>query len=166
MRHDPAMAIGDLFALLHLGTALPAESRELLVIAILRAIRKGESIDTAIGLSAAGVRTLRTRMLMLQRDKALQAALAAVAIDEDVSDWERCRRLAPLLRRFIAVARPMAGRVSTPLVDWPEWKKAAFVAMATGLNLPTSPRGLLDVAQRRGEYSSREFGVNLLARYL
>lgn len=166
MLHDPALAIGDLFAHLHLGSALPAESRELLVVAILRVIRKGERFDTAIGLSAAGVRTLRTRLLTLQRDTALLAALAAVALDEDVSDWERCRRLSKDLRRFVAVAQPMSTRMSAPLADWPEWKKAVFVAMQTGLDLPTSPRRLLDIAQRKGECSSRDFGVMLLARYL
>jgi hypothetical protein len=166
MRSDPALVIGDLFAHLHLGSAIPAESREKLVIAILRAIRKGERIDTAIGLSAAGARTLRTRLLMRQRDSALLAALAAVALGEDVSDWERCCRLGPLLRRFVAVARPMSGRLSEPLADWPEWKKAAYVAMKTGLDLPTSPRGLYNVVQRKGQFSSRETGANLLARYL
>jgi hypothetical protein len=166
MARDPASVVGDLFAHLAVGSALPAESRELLVIAILRAIRKGESIDTAIGLSGAGVRKLRTQLLMLQRDRALVAALAAVALDQDVSDWDRCCRLALELRRFVAVARPMSGRLSAPLADWPEWKKASFVAMKTGLDLPTSARGLSDVAKRMGEYSSRESGANLLARYL
>lgn len=166
MSRDPASLIGDLFAHLAIGNVLPAESRELLVIAILRAIREGESIDAAIGLSAAGVRTLRTQLLMLKRDRALLTALGAVALDQEVSNWERCRRLAPLLRRFVAVARPMAGRMSAPPVDWPEWKKAAFAAMTTGLDLPTSARGLDNVVKRMRGYSLRETGANLLARYL
>lgn len=136
-----------------------------LVVGILRAIRRGESLDEALGLSAAGRRSLQRRLLLTLRDEQLVRALSAVAVDPQVGDWERCLRLAPLVKDFVR-EWPKLRRLTEPPGDGPEWRHALFSAAQCDQGLPTTPRGLLAALKRYRAYSLNDSKVTMLARYL
>jgi hypothetical protein len=63
------------------GRPLNPLTRHWLLKGILRAIRRGESLDTALMLNGAGKSTLQNRLLMIRRNEHLAAAVAAVSLD-------------------------------------------------------------------------------------
>ena len=91
---SPADMLGDLLGSLIDGRPVDASTREWAVRGILRAIRRDESLDLALGLAGAGKTRLQEQLLMIQRDQHLHAALQSVALDDGVSTWHRCQRLA------------------------------------------------------------------------
>lgn len=129
-------------------------------------VRRGDSLDETLGLAAAGKRSLQRRLLTLQRDQYLCAALAAVCIDENLSGWQRCKRLAPLIMKFDALDWKRARRALHPPSDWPSWKQALFRAAQTDIPLPTTPERLYQIMKSAPQDSFSRKGAMLLTRYL
>jgi hypothetical protein len=147
--------LGRLFAAL---TAVPRAPLDLAVTewllqGLLTAARQGVPLEEALGLAGGGRRTFRQRLLQRQRDEHLVRALQAVAADARLPLWPRCLRLAPEVKRFLAVAWPRARRLGAAPSEWPAYRQALFGAAATGLALPTSASGLRDACQRVAPYS-------------
>lgn len=165
-RLDGADVIGNLLA--HLVESHPIDplTSEAIVIAILRAVRRGESLYEAFGLSAAGRRSLQRRLLTLQRDRHLIEAVSACALDESLSTWMRCKRLAPLIRQFVRAEWPRVRRLAQPLSDWPEWKHALFLAARSDIPLPQTPERLYQITKAMTPDSFQRKGAMLLSCYL
>lgn len=163
---DPADLIGNLFAHLVEGHELDVLTREALAVGILRAVRRGESLDAALGLSGAGCRSLQRRLLILQRDRHLLDAVTSCALAEALTDWQRCCRLAPLIKRFMVTDWPRVRRLSQPPADWPRWKRALFRAAQTDLPLPESGRRLDQIMKQMPTDSLQRKGGMLLSHYL
>lgn len=134
--------------------------------AVLKSAIEGVPLDEALGLAGGGARTLRRRLLTLRRDLHLGHALALVAIDSDVSEWARCKRLAPLVARFEADTWPRAARWVEPSSAWPAWKAQLFHAAKTGLPLPCTARGLSEAAKRVVPYSLPSERDRMLALWI
>ncbi len=147
------LALAEVFQAACTHGQLGMLGREWLVLGFLRSVRDGIPLDAALGLCGGGSRTLRRRLLTEQRDVQLARALVLVALDAEVSVWERCKRLAPLAQRFCADVWPRASRLAAPPSDWPEWKQALFNAARTGLELPASAKGMQAAWKRVGGYS-------------
>lgn len=162
---DPVEQLAQLFDCAMRRHDLGPLLRHWLQQGILRAIRRGESLDTALGLSGAGRRSLQRRLLLVQRDEQLVLALGAVTVDPRLSDWDRCRRLAPLVRDFMR-EWPRLRRLLEPPADGPEWRSALFRAAQCGQALPLTPGGLLAVLKRYRGYSLNDSKVTMLARHL
>lgn len=128
---------------------------------VVHTFRTGDSLDSALGLSAVGRRSAQRQLAMTVRDMHLKAALAAVVVNQDVSTWERCRRLAPLAAGFMVDWKRHRVLAHAP-ASWPAWKRHVFLAAQCDLALPTSPRGLRDVAQRTPLYSLNDGKENML----
>jgi len=154
-----------LYELMH-DMSLSTLVRHWLLKGILRAIRRGESLDVALGLAGAGKFTLQNRLLMIRRNEHLAAAVAAVSLDADVSTWERCCRLAPEVERFVSHTWPTAKKRATAPDDWPTFKKRLWDAACTDLPLPETPGGLYYAQKQTPVFSPSEQGAKILAQYL
>lgn len=162
----PADMLGDLLAAVIEDRPVAATTREWIVTGILSAIRRDEPLDQALGLAGTGKTRLQAQLLMLQRDEHLCAALQLVALDESVSTWQRCQRLAPELRRFMCDTWPKTKRLSAPPDSWPAYKRALWHAACTDTKPPESASGLFKIASRNGAFSGKKTGGRLLANYL
>lgn len=162
---DPGDLLGELFASIFFHRPLNTFARWWLEKGILRAIRSGDRLDVALGLCAAGQDGLQRRLLMRQRNQHLAEALDGVAIDDQISSWQRCLRLAPEVRRFMRTW-PTTKKLSAPPADWPTYKKCLWRAACTDLALPESAHGLRRAVEQITGYSRNESGLKLLARFL
>jgi hypothetical protein len=163
---DGAEFLGRLFAAAYYRRPLDSLAAECLCKGILKAARTGLGLDAALGISGAGKRSVRQKLLMIRRDLHLVEALRAVTLDEAATDWQRSQRLAPPLRRFMTEAWPRASQLDAPPNDWPTWKIEVFRAAQTGLRLPRSEIGLYEVLRRTPHYLAKNAGAILLSRYL
>ena len=133
---------------------------------ILRAIRRGESLDVALLLTGVGKSSLSTRLLMIRRNEHLAAAVASVSLDANVSVWERCSRLAPEVSRFVRYDWPTVKKRPAPPDDWPTFKKRLWDAACTDMALPETACGLLNSLKRNAVYSRSGQGAKLLSQFL
>lgn len=154
-----------MFGLLARGRQPDPAAREILATAILSAVRGGQTLDESLGLAGIGTRSVRRQLLMVRRDLFLADALEAVALDDRVSDWSRCQRLAPLVRDFMAYDWPTA-RFAAPCADWPGWRIDLYKAAQTGLDLPLSPQGLLAALHRTRRLHASSPNAVVLSFYL
>lgn len=157
--------LGEMLDALAHGREPSAFARDWLLRGFLAALRRGEPLGQSLGLAGSGKESLQRRVLRMQRNQHLVDAIAAVAIG-DVSTWERCTRLARLVRDFEATAWPKARTLAEPGVDWPAWKRSVFRAMQTDLSVPTTAKGLHEVLTESGACCGEWQKRRLLARYL
>jgi len=158
--------LGDLLGAMIEVRPVAVTTREWITVGILNAIRRDEPLDQALGLAGTGKTRLQAQLLMLQRDEHLCAALQLVALDESVSTWQRCQRLAPELRRFMCDTWPKTKRLSAPPDSWPAYKRQLWHAACTDTKPPESASGLFKIASRNGPFSGKKTGGRLLANYL
>lgn len=163
---DPDDLLGELFASLFYRRPMGVFMRGWLEKGILRAIRSGDSLDACLGLRASGQDSLQRRLLMRQRNQHLADALDAVALDDRVSRWQRCLRLAPEVRQFMSLTWRRTKSLSAPLDEWPTFKKCLWRAACTDLTLPETAHGLRHAVEQITGYSRNESGAKLLARFM
>ena len=163
---NPDDLLGELFAAIFYKRPLGPLTRWWLQKGILRAIRRNESLDEALSLKGSGRDTLQRRLLMMRRNQHLAEAIGATAFDEQVSDWQRCLRLAPEVQQFMSTTWPKTMRLSAPLDDWPSFKKCLWHAACSDLSLPESAHGLKRVLEQSRGYSCKNTGATLLAQFL
>lgn len=109
------------------------------------ALVRGESagsLDVALGLTRNGAESTPGRVRRIKRDLHLVCALRDVVVDDSVSGWTRCARLAPLVRSFLANTWPRVRNLQEAPAGWPAWKREVFRAAQTGIALPATARGL------------------------
>lgn len=146
-------------------TASPA-ARAWLAGGIAASIRRSEGLDASLGLAGPGLRTIQRQVLTLQRDMHLLEAIQAVSIDPKTSNWQRCKRLAPLVSQFLSGAWPNVRYLDVPPTEWPLWKFHLFQAARTDIELPCSTRGLYNIVQADARYSIHSRKAKLLAHLL
>lgn len=112
---------------------------------VLRSIRGGKPLQQELSLAGSGIGSLRRRLLLIRRDEYLALAAQAVAVDDSVDMWERCVRLAPLLKRFELRKwrkRPDVQALPAPPQTWEAWEQHAFRAFKVGEGVPLTAKGL------------------------
>jgi len=137
------------------------------------AVQSGNSLDETLGLKGAGKRSLAATLDTQNRDRSLLAALQHVAVlDANVSDWERCLRLAKLIKSFSKIDWPKGCRDAAPAADWPQWKKHLFAAAQSAhgsgpkdCKLPSSATRLYQIVQGNTGYSLKVGAATVLASY-
>lgn len=162
---DPAENLAELFSAVWERRRPHMLAERWFIVGVLRAAREGEQLDIALGLNGPGIRTIQRRLIMGRRDAHLRAALRAVALAGDVSDWRRCLRLTPLLVGFMRTW-DRTKRLTDPSPDWPEWKREVFRAAQCDVPLPRTAGGLRGVLLRTPPFSLNDGKENMLARYL
>lgn len=163
---SPADKLGALLAALIDDRPVDAVTREWAVRGILSAVRRDESLDQALGLAGTGKTRLQEQLLMFQRDQHLFAALGAVALDDSVSAWQRCQRLAVEIDRFMRGTWPRSKRLAAPPAHWPEYTCHLWRAARTDTRLPATASGLYGILSRNGGFLEKGTGAKLLANYL
>lgn len=133
---------------------------------ILRCIRRDQSLDESLGLSGPGRDTLHRRLMMVHRDHYLALAVHATALDEAVSTWERCKRLADQIKLFNQHTWPKTKYLASPLEDWPVFKKCLWSAAASDIALPESAYSLRRIVERKHDFSCNTRGAKLLSQFL
>ncbi len=162
----PVDQLGEVFEALATGRALQPQAVQWLLQGIASAVRRGDSIDAALGLAAPGRRSLQRQLQTLRRDHHLLRAIELVGFSEDLTAWKRCTRLAPLIRSFCANAWPSSKYLDVAPLEWAPWKIEVFHAARTDIKLPTSARQLYDLVQAGARCSPHRRKAMLLARLL
>lgn len=163
---DPDELLGNLFASTFRGTKLDAFTRGWLQRGILSALRKDIPLDRALGLARTGHSSLQSRYLMTRRNHHLIEALEAVALDSTVTEWQRCTRLAPEVRKFMQQTWPHYKRLANPPDAWPAFKKHLWHAAATDHQLPDTASGLRRVLLSNGGFSRNKTSGTFLSQFL
>lgn len=163
---DPDDLLAEVLVAVYEGRPVAGVAREWLIMGVLDAVDRGDRLDVCLGLTRTGARPLQTRLLKIERDRQLLAAVRGVAIGPELSDWQRCGRLAPLALRFMADVWPKCRRLSAPPATWPAWKTALFWAAGTGLEVPTSRSALWRALSQARAFSQESRPATVLATLL
>lgn len=159
---DPAENLAELLGAFFVDRPVPHHVRAWFLDGVLRAIRRGESIEAGLGIKGAGRRSVQRLFMQRVRDECLCTALGEVSLDADLSPWGRCTRLAPLVTRFQAETWPRYKYAELPPPGWPGYQKSLWRAAKTDLELPCSPHALRKILIRLGGYSRNSAGAILL----
>lgn len=159
---DPDDLLGEVLSSLVFHRPLNPLARRWLSTGILNAIRRGESLDKALSLGTDG---LQRRLLMIQRNTCLAAAIRATALDDQVSDWQRCLRLLPEIKRFMRTWST-TKKLSAPPADWPTFRCCLWRAAHTDMPLPQSADSLYRVLAKAAAYPCKNAGAKLLSQFL
>lgn len=164
---NPVEHLAELFLAVAWGKAVPPNdlTRFWFAKGVMRAVRDGGSLDEALGLTGAGRRELRTRLLLVRRDQLIADAAAAVALDDALAEWPRCLRLADEVGR-LQRAWPRVRMLADPPTDWPESRQLLFRAAKVGRDLPQTAHGLRGALARNRAYSHNAAATMMLADYL
>lgn len=135
--------------------------------AVLRAGREGVPLDQALAFAGTGVDPFAQRMQRELRDQHLAQAALAMAVDGSVDLRERCRRLAPLVRKFESTiwTQPGVRRLSAPPEHWDAWKVHLFHARRLGKQLPGTANGLFKCVNSNPPFCVHARPVRMLARF-
>lgn len=162
----PEARLACLLECLFHGHSIPPDVREWLIKALVHYLRHGgsEPLDRFLGLAPInpGERSLSTRLSLLKRDLHLVNALEKIALDDTVSDWERCLRLEREISVFEAHGWKLYKHCIFPPEFWPGWKKELFSAFQSSARVPRTARRLNDVLKQVREVSLPTPGIKLL----
>lgn len=153
----PRAMLSEMFSALSgsgFASAVPFDVRAWWLASIRAMVLKGGSFEQHAGLIGRGQTSLASSLDMQNRDEALMRALQAVADDDaDLSLWDRCSRLSPLIKDFARQDWRQVFRNDQAPAGWPAWKVARFEAAraAPGSTkkdpkLPTSAQSLRRIA--------------------
>lgn len=163
---DPDDLLGAMMADMWSGRPINPLSRWWFERGVLRSIRRGEPLDAALSLNGAGKSCIQARLLMIRRNEYLAAAAEAVALDDTVTQWQRCIRLADEATRFMRATWPTTKRLSGPPEDWPTFKKWLWFAACSDLGLPNSASGMRSALLQNTPFSRNPNGATVLAQFL
>lgn len=164
---DSVECLAELFMAVSWGRAVPPNdpTRFWFAKGVMRAVRQGGSLDEALGLTGAGRRELRTRLLQVRRDQLIADAAAAVALDDGLTEWPRCLRLAEEVAR-LQRAWPRVHALADPPSEWPACRQLLFRAAKVCKKLPQTAHGLRRALARNGAYSRNAAATMMLTDYL
>lgn len=163
---DPDDLLGAMMHDLWNGRPVNPLSRWWFERGVLRSIRRGEPLDAALSLSGVGRLSLQARLLLIRRNEYLAAAAEAVALDDTVTQWQRCIRLADEAKRFMEATWPTTKRLAGPPEDWPTFKKWLWFAACSDLGLPNSAGGMRGALLQNTPFSQNPNGAKLIAQFL
>ena len=110
--------------------------------------KKGSvSLCQCLGLSGRGIRSIEYLFKINKRDKWLRTAWSKVST-ENINDWPRAKRLSDTIKRFQSSTWPRIKNMDEPPERLNDIQRSLFYASKSGLDLPVSPRRLLDIATK------------------
>lgn len=134
------------------GKDIPANSIQWLWLknGVIKYMQEGKqlSLDKALGLAVCGSRHVSTQLSLSVRNHYLILSIRNISFNEDISDWERCKRLAPKANNLCNFWD--RHRNIYPDENWDLWKCYLHQAWSTGSGVPTTARGLYLVIENNG----------------
>jgi hypothetical protein len=103
------------------------------------------SLDRSLGLAVCGSRHASTQLTNRVRNHYLILAINHISLDDELSDWARCMRLADQVKRLCPVWTAHEVKISDR--NWPAWKIYLHQAWLTDVGIPGTPRGLYSVKE-------------------
>lgn len=153
-------------SLLH-SRQISADVREWLITSFLHYLHHGGEypLDRFLGLAPidAGTSSLSTRLGLLKRNLHLAASLRSIALDEAITRWGRCQRLAGEVAKFEGHVWKLYRHLPMPPESWPHWQQDLFRAYQTGVRIPRTAHGLHAAVNQIDGVSFNAPGVKLLA---
>lgn len=180
VRHygDPAEHLAELFSVLRpqhrfngqAGPRLSMLAQLWFDRGVLLALREGRDLGVALGLSAAGTRKIGGRLLMIKRNSFIAEAADYVALNEDVSDWKRCKRLVPLVKKMDGMWSQWKRLPAIP-DNWSQSQTALYNARLLNPDggwkwIPCTAQGLLNAVNESRAYALENSPMTMLARLL
>ena len=140
--------------------------REWLLKAFLHYLRHGGEypLDRFLGLAPidAGTSSLSTRLGLFKRNRHLMDALHNIALDDSVTGWGRCKRLAGEITKFEGRTWKLYRHLPEPVASWPAWQQDLFRAYKTGVRIPLTAHALHGILKQNDGVSFNTPGVRLL----
>lgn len=164
---SPVVRLASLLDSIFNNQPISPDVREWLLKAFLHYLLHGGEypLDRFLGLAPidAGTSSLSTRLGLFKRNLYLMAALRNIALDESVTGWGRCQRLAGEITQFEGRAWKLYRQLPEPPESWPEWRQDLFRAYKTGVRVPRTAHALHKILNQNDGVSFNSPGVKLLA---
>ena len=164
---SPVMRLASFMDSIFYNQPISPSVREWLLKAFLHYLHHGGEypLDRFLCLAPidAGTTSLSTRLGLLKRNLHLAAALRSIALDESVTGWGRCQRLAGEIKKFEGRLWKLYRQLPEPPNNWPEWQQDLFRAYQTGVRIPRTAHGLYAIVNQIDGVSFNAPGVKLLA---
>lgn len=103
------------------------------------------SLDRSLGLAVCGSRHVSTQLNLRVRNYYLSEAIRQISLNENLTHWERCKRLSTKANQLSVFwnAHPYVFSFS----NWENWKINLYKAWVLGCGLPTTTRGFYSVIE-------------------
>jgi hypothetical protein len=106
----------------------------------------GEStLDKSLGLAVCGSRHASTQLANRVRNHYLILAINHISLDDELSDWAKCGRLAEQVNKLCPFWQTHKVKVTD--INWPTWKVYLHQAWLTDIGIPGTARGLYSVKE-------------------
>ena len=163
----PVARLASLLDSLFRSQPITPDTKEWMVNALLHYLSHGGEypLDRFLGLAPieAGRSSLSTRLGLLKRNLHLTDALQQIGLNESVSRWGRCQRLARENSKFEGRTWKLYRHLKDPPASWPDWQQSLFLAHKTGVPVPQTEHGLYGILKQVDGVSFNAPGVRLLA---
>ena len=164
---SPVARLASLLDSIFSNQPITPDVREWLLKAFFHYLRHGGEypLDRFLGLAPidAGTSSLSTRLGLLKRNLHLEEALRKIALDDSVTGWGRCQRLAGEIAKFEGHTWKLYRHLPDPPESWPAWQQALFHAYKTCVRIPRSAHALYKILNQIEGVSFNTPGGRLLA---
>lgn len=164
---DPEGMLADLLVFAINGGTLSATTCHWLSQGILAKIIQGGDLETHLGLryGCGQMARLERRIWRVKCESHIIEAALSVALEPEVCSWERSKRLAEQIGKFLRTWQ-ITKELSQPPNDWPEVRKHLWRAAVTGFKLPEGADAIYKMLVRNGGFSRGRSGKTILASFL
>jgi len=164
---SPVARLASLLDSIFYNQPITPDVREWLLKSFLHYLRHGGEypLDRFLGLAPidAGTSSMSTRLGLFKRNHHLMGALRNIALDDSVTGWGRCKRLAGEITKFEGRTWKLYRHLPEPVASWPVWQQDLFRAYKTDLRIPLTAHGLYGILKQNEGVSFNAPGVKLLA---
>jgi len=164
---SPVARLASLLDSIFHNQPISPDVREWLLKAFLHYLHHGGEypLDRFLGLAPidAGTSSLSTRLGLFKRNLHLVEALRKISLDDSVSGWGRCQRLAGEITKFEGRTWKLYRHLPEPVESWPAWQQDLWRAYKTGVRIPLTAHALHKILNQNEGVSINAPGVRLLA---
>lgn len=164
---SPVARLASLLDSVFHNQPISPDVREWLLKALLHYLHHGGEypLDRFLGFAPidAGTSSLSTRLGLFKRNLHLVEALRKIALDDSVTGWGRCQRLAGEITKFDGHTWKLYRQLPEPPESWPVWQQDLFRAYQTGVRMPRTAHALYKILNQIEGVSFNTPGVRLLA---
>lgn len=163
----PVMRLTSLIDIVFYNQPITPDVREWLLKAIRHYLHHGGEypLDRFLGLAPieAGTSSMSTLLGRFTRNHYLVKALHKISLDNSVTRWGRCQRLAGEVAKFEGRTWKLYRHLPEPPENWQAWQQDLFRAYKTGVRMPLTAHALHGILKQNDGVSFNSPGEKLLA---